>query len=302
MACRGNVIEHIENWCDNFSHDSTVTPQSATLLFSSITFKEKMAFFKAWVDHSETGGYLAYDVTSFSTYAKGVSDSEWGYNRDGEKLPQINLGCYLSFQSCLPLLYVTYPGSIVDKSNLRYIMQYNSELGISNATFIMDRGFCSTSNMRWLHAEEIPYVIAVDSLHKTTRTAIDEVRDGIATYQFRCGKGVFGKTLHSRYYGVRTAMHVFFSPELHEKKRLDLYRLVDSIKEKLEQSPRLTPKEARKYSRFYDITFENKDKFSYSINYNKIMDFEKNCGFFVFVRILKIKLMLYLIFIREKIL
>ncbi|GAI85050.1 unnamed protein product, partial [marine sediment metagenome] len=32
------------------------------------------------------------DITSFSSYAKNLDFLEWGYNRDREKLPQINFG------------------------------------------------------------------------------------------------------------------------------------------------------------------------------------------------------------------
>jgi transposase len=81
-----------------------------------------MAFFKLWTRERAGDRYLAYDVTSFSSYAKGIEDTEWGYNRDGDKLPQVNLGCYMGYESALPLFYVTYPGSIIDKSHMSCMM------------------------------------------------------------------------------------------------------------------------------------------------------------------------------------
>jgi transposase len=280
MVCRGNVIDYIENWCDSYSLNPIITPQKAHLFFPSITFKEKMAFFKAWLDLNDTGGYLAYDVTSFSTYAKNITDSEFGFNRDGEKLPQINLGCYHAFQSKLPIFYVTYPGSIVDKSNMPHIMKYNKELNIKDIIFIMDRGFCSTSNLEWLHSQHIPYVMAVETGHKTTQAAIDLVRDNIDTYQYRCTESVYGRMIHSRFYGVTTNMHVFYSPELHEHKRWDLYRLIDSQKQTLEQITKMTPKQAKRYKRFYDITIGPNGDVTFSVNYDKIAKEEEYCGFF----------------------
>ena len=47
--------------------------------------------------------FLAYDVTSISSYSKGIESLEWGYNRDKEKLPQLNLGMYYGESSGLPL-------------------------------------------------------------------------------------------------------------------------------------------------------------------------------------------------------
>jgi transposase len=62
-----------------------------------------MNFFKKWIADCQKDSPLAYDVTSFSTYAKAVTDTVRGCNRDGDKLPQINLGCYLSYQNGMPL-------------------------------------------------------------------------------------------------------------------------------------------------------------------------------------------------------
>ncbi len=46
--------------------------------------------------------YVAYDVTSISTQAHGVEEAEWGYNRDKERLPQVNFGMYYGEESRLP--------------------------------------------------------------------------------------------------------------------------------------------------------------------------------------------------------
>jgi transposase len=280
MACHGNVIEYIEDWCDEYSFNPPISPQKSSVIFSSISFKEQMTFFKSWLERNETGGFLAYDVTSFSTRAKNINDAEWGYNRDGEKIPQINMGCYLSFKTKLPMFYVTYPCSIIDKTNMSYIMRYNKDLGIKNIVFVMNIGFCSTSNLKWLHVAGIPYVMAVDSFHKTTRSAIDEVRDGIESYRFRCGDDAYGRTIHARCYGVSANMHVYYNPELHSLSRSDLYRQIDSQKDALEQMTKITPKDAIKFSRFYDIKIGKNDEFKYTINYDKVDYEEKNCGFF----------------------
>jgi transposase len=96
-------------------------------LFASITYDERMNFFKSWNERHGPMGFLAYDVTSFSTNAKGEINREYGYNRDEETTKQINLGCFVSEFTDLPVFYVTYPGSIVDKSHLPYLMAYGAE-------------------------------------------------------------------------------------------------------------------------------------------------------------------------------
>jgi transposase len=239
-----------------------------------------MEFFKAWIDINKSIKYLAYDVTSFSTHAKSIIDSEFGYNRDGDSLPQINLGCYLAYETKMPIFYTTYQGSIVDKSNLPYIIQHNEDLNINDVIFVMDRGFYSTSNIMWMHTDDLRYLIAVESYHKTTKNVIDKVINTIRTYQYECAEGVYGRTLSSRSYGVRAKMHVYFSKDLWDRKSSDLYRTINNIKDKLDQLDKLTPKQAKSFRKYYDITLEKNGDFTYEINYQKVNDIEKYLGFF----------------------
>jgi transposase len=280
MACRGNVIEHIADWSENFTPHALLSPQKASLLFSSVSHAERMAFFKAWVALNPANSCLAYDVTSFSSYAEGMREAEWGYNRDGDRLPQINMGCYLSHGSGLPMFYVTYPGSIVDKSHLPYMMAYNDELGIRGAMFVMDRGFCSTANVQWLHSENLRYVMATDAHHKTARAAIDEARDGIISLRCRVREGIYAKSLHSRFYGVTSDMHIYHDPERAERQRADLFRSVENTEARLAQLSQITGKDAKRQARFFDIDLKKDGTFSFSRNHGRIDEAAKNFGFF----------------------
>jgi transposase len=280
MVCRGNVIEYISDWCGEYTLDPIIDVKRASTLFSTITFDDKMKFFRAWVSQNLTSsGYLAYDVTSISCYGKEVLDAEWGYNRDGEKLPQINMGCYIQQQSGLPIFYVTYPGSIIDKSHMPYIMEYNKDLDINNVIFVMDRGFCSTRNLQWLHSNNMQYVMGVDKFHKATGAAIDQVKDNIISLRNRVKEGVYSETIHSRFYGITSYMHIFYNNELSEIQRTNLFRRVEDNTDKLRQLQTITPKEAKKFSRFHDINIYG-NNFSYELNFDKIDVEAGHCGFF----------------------
>ena len=93
-----------------------------------------MLFFREWIKHRKNDEYIAYDVMSISTYRKNITESEWGYNIDKEKLPQINLGMYYGESSSLPLYYRIYPGSISDKAHLKYMVS-DAILCSGNGTF-----------------------------------------------------------------------------------------------------------------------------------------------------------------------
>ena len=67
-----------------------------------------------WIEHMQPIHGIYYDITSFSSYSTGIDYVKWGYNRDKEELPQINMGMVCCQSSGLPFFYKLFPGSIVD--------------------------------------------------------------------------------------------------------------------------------------------------------------------------------------------
>ena len=47
-------------------------------------------FLREWIKLHGDNGTVLYDTTSISSYSPGLELAEWGYNRDDEKLPQVN--------------------------------------------------------------------------------------------------------------------------------------------------------------------------------------------------------------------
>ena len=281
MASRGNVFEHVLDFSETSTlHERPLTSQGASTLFASITHDERMAFFKAWAARQDADAYLAYDVTSLSSYAEGIADAEWGHDRDGERLPQINLGCYLSEGSGLPVFYVTYPGSIVDKSHLPYMMAYNSELGIKGAGFVMDRGFCTTGNIRYMKSERLDFVVGADTGHKAAKNTLDAVRGGIVSMRNRTAQGVYARSVRGMFYGAYTTMHVYYDPDQAERQRRDLFRRAEATEERLAQLGQLTKRDARRYGAYHSIDLAEDGSFAYVRDYDRIDAAALNNGFY----------------------
>jgi len=281
MACQGNVMEGILDWCkDHTMLSEALSDQVASSLFASITHEEKMAFFRAWTACLKTPAYLSYDVTSFSTYAKAIGEAEWGYNRDGDKLPQINLGLYMGQKSGLPVFYTCYGGSIVDKSHLPYMMAYNQELGISDVTFIMDKGFCTQANIIYMHENHYAYIMGVEIRHAGTAQAILAVRDDICSMRKRIRAGIYADSIRSTFYGVNTCMHIYFDPLLGERQRADLYREVEAQEEILVQLELLSKRQFRHYLAYFDIDRKQDGSFTFVRSYTKIDEAARSAGFF----------------------
>jgi hypothetical protein len=283
MVAKGNVFERVLEYCEEFTlTEKALASPSSSELFRSITYDERMAFFKNWLKRQPPGEYLAYDVTSFSTYAKNIMDSEYGYNRDGERLPQINLGCFLSESTGLPVFYVTYSGSIVDKSHLPYMMEYNSELGIENTAFVLDKGFCSTNNIKYMAQKGYQYILSVENRTKTIQSAIDIARNNIKSTINLIAKGVYCIAIKGSFFGTPGVLHVCYSPELEIDHKDVLFRKIDMEEEELARlrPKRVSESEIKQFRKHFSITLEDGYKLLYKRDTDKIDAIVMNYGFF----------------------
>jgi transposase len=108
------------------------------------------------IDEDET---LIYDITSLSSASRNIDWLEWGYNRDGLDLPQVNLGLVLSLNKHLPLYFKLFPGSISDVVTLKNLVAEIKAFGITKSLFILDRGFYSKDNIKEMTDEEIDFIL-----------------------------------------------------------------------------------------------------------------------------------------------
>ena len=159
-------------------------------------------------------------------------------------------------------------------------MANNDELGIKGVTFVMDKGFCSTANIRYMHSCRLPYIIGVEARHKATWAAIDGVRDNILSMEKRISQGVYADYVRGFFYGEQANMHIYFDPVLAESHRSDLYRTVEVQEEKLNQLQQLTKQEAKRYRTFFDIDLAEDGTFKFERSYERIDEAAKNSGFF----------------------
>jgi len=154
---RPRALTHIQSWYEGttFSEDHPDLPlssQSLSRMLSRIGESSvNLEFSQRLIGRTATSTSLIYDITSLSSYSQNIGLLEYGYNRDGLDLPQINLSLIVDKDLGIPVMYDLYPGSIVDVSTLRNTIKKINSHGIHNYTLIMDRGFFSTANTKkWI--------------------------------------------------------------------------------------------------------------------------------------------------------
>lgn len=88
--------------------------------------------------------YYALDSTSISTCAKELDFSEWGHNKDGDLLKQINIVMLVNQKTGCPLYYRVYSGATPDVSTVSHLLKEYCRMGFNrSAILVADRGYGS---------------------------------------------------------------------------------------------------------------------------------------------------------------
>ena len=131
-------------------------------------------FFRMWIKKLNAPSSLIFDTTSISSYSEDLDFAEWGYNRDKENLPQVNISLVSSREASLPLYYRMLPGSIPDVASLKVTISLLKELGIDDYVSSLDRGFFSTSNIRSMLEKDIGFVMGASQSSAQTKQLIQK--------------------------------------------------------------------------------------------------------------------------------
>lgn len=130
------------------------------------------SFLGRWAQRERAARLLVFDITSISSYARFIDFVEWGYNRDRESLPQINLGVVYAEPSATPLLYSLYPGSVPDVKTLKNIVKKLSAFKVAKSLFVLDKGFYSSANLREM-GSDLEFLIPVPTGTKIASECIE---------------------------------------------------------------------------------------------------------------------------------
>jgi len=71
-----------------------VTSQKISRILEELGKRDDLLskFFNLWIKTQKDIKAIIFDITSLCSYSKLIEYIEWGYNRDSEKLAQVNLG------------------------------------------------------------------------------------------------------------------------------------------------------------------------------------------------------------------
>jgi len=284
MLCEGNIMYYYDDWSEGvYPYENTkLSSQQISRVFQSIDYKRRMEFFKTWIHARNPNEYIAYDVTSISSYSQGIDNLEYGYNRDSDNLPQVNMAMYYGEESRLPLYYNVYPGSITDKTHLATMLQDNDVIGCKKAKYILDRGFHSAENVEQLAKAGCRFVMGIPNSLKFSMQMIDKYRGEIVNRsECRLGKGLpYAKSTVVEEFGIRAKLHIYYSPSKAVAEEEQFYDRIEKDELALRDMTQ-APSKSKRYDKHFQIN-RNEDKtFDFNRDQEKINQAISRLGFFL---------------------
>ncbi len=258
--CTGRPLSYAETWLDERGFDgSKLSSQRITELMKRLDRDSQNTFFSSWIEKNMKKKNLLFDISSISSYAKNNPYVERGYNRDKEKIPQINIGLLSSYETHLPLWFSEMPGSMNDSIVLQYVLEQLKKLKVPSSVIIGDRAFCSVDNIAHLSDHGHKFLIPVPSNVTWARELIEKHRHTIQrpgtlipaddTDAIIYGLKTIRKTEHGRMWA-----HVYYDAA---RKERDVARLMERLQRcKVELDADEPIKNNQSY---YDRYFEIKD-------------------------------------------
>lgn len=245
LVTTGEPFMHCAEWLENTEGlpVGDMSSQRISDLLSAVEPEYREKFYMAWCAIRSDKEYLALDITSASSYSELIDDVEWGYNRDKEPLPQVNICLLMGEESMLPIYQTIYSGSIKDVSTLEATLSGFSGITCGRSVLVvMDKGFFSKRNVDdMLSGANRKFIVSVPFTSAFAKEQIDCERgdiDRVGNTIFNNGDSLRGVTkLRPWKKDSPLYAHVYFNAKKAALVRESLYSDVARLREEAEAKP-----------------------------------------------------------------
>lgn len=258
-------------------YQKPLTPGQISRLFAKITPSEIDSFLrelneKVRTDEERDNGkknvYYALDSTSISTHSVGLTKAQWGHNKDGDALKQINLVMLVNQENGHPVYYRSYTGNTPDVSTVSNLISEITRIGVNrNAILVSDKGYSSVHNINQFLLRGIDFILNCRTGYLFARQIIAESiqkLDDFCSYnpQIQCycltqkhiwSYPTYDKTASGRAVKDKTTLyiHVYLDKDIRAEGEKNLLRgTILPILEKMRNNQPLTQEEESAKNRF----------------------------------------------------
>ena len=279
-----------------FTDDMKVYSDSKVSDFlKDVTVDQRIQFLNEWNskrDHREKI-YISYDSTNKKSQAGEIEMVELGHAKEGIEEDIFNYAVAYDRNNREPLFYESYPGSIVDVSQLQHTLKKAKSYGYEHIGFILDRGYFCKENIRFMDDNKYDFVIMVKGMKSLVSSLILEVqgsfendrRNSIRAYK------VSGTTVKRKLYAGDSReryFHIYYDDGKKAGERERFEDRIDRMSRKLRDLMGEPVRPGGDYKKYFDLVFWHEgledEKFMSGIERADVINREiQLCGYFVIV-------------------
>lgn len=295
IITENNAGQYFPNYAYNhalFSREMHVYSDSKiSKMLNDISADQAIEFLNKWNktrNHRERI-YFSYDSTNKNCQAGDIEMAEFGKAKDDQGKAIINVAIAYDKNNREPLFYEYYPGSIPDVSQLQYMLESAHGFGYKNIGFILDRGYFSKDNIKYLDEHGYSFIIMIKGKKELVRDIISDNKGKFEKNRNNYIKefGVSGCTiehlLHDRDEKMRY-FHLYYSYGKYAAER-------NNFEEKLSKMERIMTRNKGKereypeeYHKYYVMYYGvNGDVIAFQEKSREIEDETDYFGYFVIV-------------------
>jgi len=238
-----NICNANAGYLYNYWHDEhhingrTLYSEDISALYNKIGEMETSCnnFMSDWSKSLNSDSSIYYDITSISSYGSNNNFLEWGYNRDGENLEQINIGSIHCRKTSLPMFYRLFPGSITDVVTLKNSIKYFHAFNLKKSLLTMDRGFFSKDNILSLHKNNLRFIQSIPLWLNNSKKLIIDNKDKLLSSKsaFDYNEEILHHCLDEVIYDkIKFKAHIYFDEKLHTEQKHNFLKEIIKTKKK----------------------------------------------------------------------
>lgn len=233
--------------------------------------------------------YISYDSTNKNSSAGEIDLVEYGYAKTDVGKAIYNYSIAYDCNNNEPLFYEEYPGSIVDIAQLQFMLEKAKSYGYENVGFILDRGYFSRENIKYMDKCGYNFVIMmrgsksiVSEIIKDKKGTFEELRENsIREYK------VNGITIKRQLYASdekERYFHIYYNGQKVLSEREILESKIDKMSEILKKCEGKKIEFEEVYHKYFDLVYHKDGTFIAANEDKKTINEEiLLCGYFVII-------------------
>ena len=260
-------------------------------LLGSITKDQCIGFLDDWNarrDH-KSRIYVSYDSTNKNSEAGDIDIVEFGKAKDDKGLPVFNLSIAMDKTNRVPLFYEEYPGSVTDVSQFTCMVDKVMEYGYKKIGFILDRGYFSRENIRYIDENGYTFIIMCKGCKALVSSLVLSIQGSFETKREAAIRAyrVYGVTTAARLYEDDTEdryFHIYYNPSRQAAEREQLEQRVEKLRQFMDRHIGKDVRFGKTYQEYFHLHYDRRGYFRGADERTDVIERELQlCGYFCII-------------------